>query len=61
MSARVHDDWVCPRCNQVRGPQFRALSRSDNKTYICGDCGLEEALLSFTGDELTMPNEWAQT
>lgn len=37
---------ICPSCNK---PYFGypAISRKDNKTEICGDCGLREALLSY--------------
>jgi len=37
----------CPRCgvNELK-PKLasNALSRKDNKTYICSDCGMQEAL-----------------
>lgn len=37
----------CPRCgtplNMMR-PALNALSRVDNQTYICPDCGTAEAL-----------------
>jgi len=47
---------LCPRClhnyftpygqNYVESisPPFPALSRKDNKTYICSDCGVQEAI-----------------
>ncbi len=37
---------VCPRCGQ---PYFEppALSRADNQTLICPDCGTREALDSI--------------
>ena len=36
----------CPRCKRkYRG--YPALSRKDNKTEICSDCGVAEALSSF--------------
>lgn len=40
---------VCPRCdgcipcNARPGAYPGALSRADNATYICSDCGAEEA------------------
>jgi len=37
---------ICPRCNK-KYTKFPALSRRDNKTYICPDCGTEEAMLDF--------------
>ena len=37
---------VCPRCGKsYRG--YPALSREDNKTRICPDCGIREALSSM--------------
>lgn len=41
---------ICPRC----GKEYTgrpALSRADNKTYICPDCGTREALESIGVDE----------
>lgn len=41
---------VCPRCmgfiprNEVAGAYPGAMSRTDNETEICSECGLEEAL-----------------
>jgi ribosomal protein L37AE/L43A len=47
---------LCPRCLQNYftpygqtyvesiSPPMPALSRRDNKTYICSDCGMQEAL-----------------
>ncbi len=39
--------WVCPRCKK-KTICVPALSRADNKTQICSDCGLEEALINFS-------------
>lgn len=37
---------VCPICgNKYEG--YPAISRKDNKTPICPDCGVREALTSF--------------
>ena len=37
---------VCPKCGkEYTAPS--ALSRIDNKTYICPDCGTREALESM--------------
>ena len=41
----------CPRCkkDKLRKPKaHNALSRRDNKTYICSDCGVSEAMFDFT-------------
>lgn len=37
---------VCPLCGRVYG-EFPALSRTDNKTLICPDCGTRQALESI--------------
>ena len=38
---------ICPMCkrNMLKEPLVRycSLSRKDNKTYICNDCGNKEA------------------
>lgn len=38
-----HDPQVCPRCGQTYTDR-PALSREDNETLICPDCGVREAL-----------------
>lgn len=41
---------LCPRCNYYRLDEeevMNALSRKDNKTYICDNCGRDEALEEF--------------
>lgn len=38
----------CPRCNMDKLNEVEvrnALSRRDNNTYICSDCGNEEAFI----------------
>jgi transcription elongation factor Elf1 len=38
----------CPRCNMDKLNEIEvrnALSRRDNNTYICSDCGNEEAFI----------------
>ena len=37
---------VCPFCGQPYS-EYPALSRTDNKTEICSDCGTLEALADF--------------
>lgn len=34
---------VCPRCEKNYWYSGHALSRADNETEICGNCGVEEA------------------
>jgi hypothetical protein len=36
----------CPLCANEVG-QFPAISRKDNKTKICSDCGVAEALADY--------------
>lgn len=41
---------ICPRCKEKKlhpNEVMNALSRKDNKTYVCSDCGTEEALEDF--------------
>jgi transposase-like protein len=41
------DDTIkqCPRCKQRA--KLLALSRRDNKTYICSSCGTDEAMFDY--------------
>ena len=38
--------FTCPKCNKEK-IEHPALSRRDNKTEICSQCGLEEAVEDF--------------
>lgn len=40
---------ICPSCNKnkLRESGGNALSRKDNKTEICSQCGTKEALIEF--------------
>lgn len=40
------DTKKCPNCGRVYSG-YPALSRKDNKTEICPDCGIAEALESL--------------
>lgn len=40
----------CPRCLKEY-PRLLALSRADNKTYICDACGVAEALEDYIINE----------
>lgn len=45
---------ICPRCkvNELNPiPTLNSLSRRDNDTYICNDCGVEESLIDLFGEE----------
>lgn len=37
---------ICPKCGKRYG-EPPALSRDDNQTLVCPDCGLREALRDF--------------
>ena len=42
---------VCPKCNKVYTLE-PALSRRDNKTHICPECGVAEAMEDFQKSKL---------
>ena len=46
MKDNVREIRVCPLCGQTYG-DAPALSRTDNKTPICPDCGTRQALESI--------------
>lgn len=46
MKANVRDIRVCPICGKAYG-EPPALSRTDNETPICPDCGTRQALESI--------------
>ena len=43
----------CPRCKKVT-TDYPATSRRDNKTQICPECGVEEAMADF----YNLPDNW---
>ena len=58
------DAPICPRCNgyipnnEQPGAYPGALSRVDNKTEICSECGTLEAIEQFTGGEPMPMSMW---
>ena len=46
MKNDVREIRVCPLCGQTYG-EAPALSRTDNETLICPDCGTRQALESL--------------
>jgi len=41
---------ICPKCGRKKVYEEKVLnklSRRDNKTYICQDCGNDEAVVDF--------------
>jgi transcription elongation factor Elf1 len=47
---------TCPRCKKEYS-EFPALSRVDNKTDICSDCGVREAMADYFGIPLSKVTE----
>jgi transcription elongation factor Elf1 len=41
----------CPRCESMESG-YPAVSRRDNKTEICSDCGTEEAMFDFSRESI---------
>jgi len=48
---------ACPRCTHPMS-LHPALSRTDNKTSVCGNCGLEEAIEVFERGACSVQHEW---
>ena len=46
MTYGYRNNVKCPMCGQYYSG-YPALSRRDNKTEICSDCGVREALEDF--------------
>lgn len=46
---------ICPKC-RGKFERLPAVSRSDNKTMICDECGTMEALDNFPG-RILIPQE----
>lgn len=44
--ADLQKQQICPRCGKPMNG-FPALSRKDNKTEICSQCGQDEAMEAF--------------
>lgn len=55
---------MCPRCggyipnNLSPGAYPGAMSRLDNRTEICSDCGTREAMEDFYDGKILPMNEW---
>ncbi len=48
----------CPRCGaplDLERPAMNALSRVDNKTYICSPCGQKEAMFNYAHPGENLP------
>ena len=61
---RTDKSWtesvLCPRCTMRLLPLGYpgAMSRVDNKTEICSECGQDEALLQWAGHTLGGTDTW---
>lgn len=40
------EERICPRCGK-KYTDYPAISRKDNKTEICPQCGVEEAMEDY--------------
>lgn len=49
MSTTNNNNTPCPRCSCKMPDHVGALSRIDNVTYICSECGIIEAILQWNG------------
>lgn len=53
---------TCPRCGddtlRIDRPALNALSRVDNKTYVCSDCGTSEAWERFVNPGETLSKDY---
>ena len=50
---------VCPRCGQAYRER-PALSRLDNETLICPDCGTREALVIYTHNKTNGGHDYVE-
>ena len=46
MKTETRTEHICPKCGKTY-TERPALSREDNETLICSDCGTREALASI--------------
>ena len=49
----------CPRCGgELPNAYPGALSRADNRTEVCSDCGFDEGVRQWRGMRLQPVSEW---
>lgn len=53
------EEKFCPRCGKTY-TDFPAWSRYDDETYICPDCGVEEAIINAYGQSVDDPHKFTQ-
>ena len=49
---------TCPRCGIKRMTKYPALSRLDNESHICSECGTAEAMDDFMRKPQLTHAEW---
>ena len=47
---------ICPRCKTTMEGPVITLSRVDNKTRICGNCGRQEEVYNFEHPDRSLPD-----
>ena len=47
----------CPKCNRLYS-DYPAISRRDNKTEICSECGTKEALLDYAMSKIKLEEKY---
>lgn len=54
------EEWKnCPRCEVPMNPRdYPAISRTDDKTHVCGRCGIDEAIEAWMNGEPTPKSKW---
>jgi len=64
---KLAPDHICPRCGgdvpntAYKGQYSGALSRTDNHTEVCSDCGTYEALEYAFGRGPVPQSEWTHS
>jgi hypothetical protein len=65
MQETFNKNLICPRClggipnNELLGMYPGAISRVDNKTEICSDCGSMEAIEDYSYGAPKPKSTWA--
>ena len=44
---------LCPKCEGIY-TDYPSLSRRDNETYICNECGMKEAMADYLLPSMTL-------
>ena len=59
--AKTFEKGRCPRCGKMNMREEQVLNSLSRyaDVYICADCGTEEAMADWTGDEVLPFEKWA--